>query len=84
VSTELSCLGTFMQSCDADGIAEIIQETVAIFGAERCMSGSNFPIEKLWTSYGALLDAHRAAAAQLSDLQQRAIFHDTAARVFRL
>jgi predicted TIM-barrel fold metal-dependent hydrolase len=84
VSTKLSCLGTFMQSYDADGIAEIIQETVAIFGAERCMFGSNFPIEKLWTSYGALLDAHRAAAAQLSDLQQRAIFHDTAARVFRL
>ena len=26
-------------------------ETVALFGAERCLFGSNFPIEKLWTGY---------------------------------
>ena len=29
----------------------IVAETVAIFGADRCLFGSNFPIEKLWTSY---------------------------------
>ena len=33
----------------------------AIFGAERCLFGSNFPIEKLWTSYRELVDAYRAA-----------------------
>ena len=36
-----------------------------MFGAERCLFGSNFPIEKLWTGYRELVDAHRAAAAQL-------------------
>jgi len=57
---------------------------VAIFGPERCMFGSNFPIEKLWTGYADLIGAHRAAAAQYSEPERRAIFHDNAARVYRL
>ena len=28
-------------------------ETVELFGARRCLFGSNFPIEKLWTDYAA-------------------------------
>ena len=84
VSTKLSGLGTFVQRCDAAGIADIMHRTVEIFGAERCMFGSNFPIEKLWTSYADLLNSHRAAAAQYSEPERRAIFHDTAARIYRL
>ena len=30
-------------------IADIVLQTVALFGADRCLFGSNFPIEKLWT-----------------------------------
>jgi predicted TIM-barrel fold metal-dependent hydrolase len=48
------------------------------------MFGSNFPIEKLWTGYADLIGAHRAAAAQYSEPERRAIFHDNAARVYRL
>jgi predicted TIM-barrel fold metal-dependent hydrolase len=57
---------------------------VAIFGAERTLFGSNFPIEKLWTSYPELITAHRAAAAQLPAADQRHLLHHTAARVYRL
>ncbi|MDG4870928.1 amidohydrolase family protein, partial [Guyparkeria sp. 1SP6A2] len=59
-------------------------DTVAIFGAERCLFGSNFPIEKMWTSYRELVDAFRAATAPLSAAQRDAIFKDTATRVYRL
>ena len=45
------------------------------------MFGSNFPIEKLWTSYEELVDAHADAAAQLPAADQRALLHDTAMRV---
>ena len=58
--------------------------TVAIFGAQRCMFGSNFPIEKLWTSYAKLFAAFRKATEKLSKKQQQQIFNDTAARVYRL
>ncbi|MBT3169921.1 MAG: amidohydrolase family protein [Rhodospirillaceae bacterium] len=84
VSTKFSGLGTFVQRCDPAGIASIIGEVVAIFGAERCLFGSNFPIEKLWTSYADLIGAHRAALAPFSKAEQRAILHDNAARIYRL
>ncbi|MGC1559501.1 MAG: amidohydrolase, partial [Bradyrhizobium sp.] len=46
--------------------------------------GSNFPIEKLWTTYRELVEAHRAAAASLRPDQRDAIFGNTAIRVYCL
>jgi len=68
---------------DPDHIAAIVGETVAIFGADRCLFGSNFPIEKLWTSYADLIAAYRKAAS-FSPADQDAIFRGTASRVYRL
>ena len=34
-------------------------------GRKRCLWGSNFPIEKLWTDYASLLDAFRKVAGPL-------------------
>lgn len=84
VVSKLSALGTFIHRNDPDHIAAIVTETIAIFGAERCLFGSNFPVEKLWTSYPALLDAHVAAAAPLAAAERDAIFATTATRVYRL
>jgi predicted TIM-barrel fold metal-dependent hydrolase len=84
VVARLSGLGTFLHRNDAAHIAEIVRETAAIFGAERCMFGSNFPVEKLWTSYGALVEAYRDALRPLSERDQRAILHDTAMRIYRI
>jgi len=84
VCSKLSAFGTFIHRNDAAHIAGILCDTVAIFGADRCLFGSNFPIEKLWTSYGALLDAFRTAAAGLDAAARAAIFEGTAARVYKL
>jgi predicted TIM-barrel fold metal-dependent hydrolase len=81
---KLSGFGTFVHRLDRELVAWLWRETVALFGPDRCLWGSNFPIEKLWTDYASLLGAHRAAAAELPDAAQRAIFHDTASRVYRL
>jgi len=84
VNVKLSGLGTFIHAYDPTVVAQVIRETVAMFGAHRCMYGSNFPIEKLWTDYRALYDAFRAAIAPLGQSEQEAILHDTAARLYRL
>ena len=83
VVAKLSGLGTFIHRNDADHIAWIVDETVALFGTHRCLFGSNFPIEKLWTDYGSLAAAYRAAAARHPGAEQ-AMLHDVAARVYRL
>lgn len=81
---KISGFGTFIHRLDAQHIRWLVTETVALFGADRCLFGSNFPIEKLWTTYAALFTAHREACGGLSDAETRAIFNDTAARVYRL
>jgi predicted TIM-barrel fold metal-dependent hydrolase len=84
VVCKLSGLGTFLHRNDPGHVMEVVRESVSIFGADRCLFGSNFPIEKLWTSYAELAGAHREAAETLSEPQQRAILHDTAMRVYRI
>jgi predicted TIM-barrel fold metal-dependent hydrolase len=84
VVSKLSGLGTFIHRNDPTHIAGVVTDTVAIFGADRCLFGSNFPIEKLWTSYRDLIDAFKAAAERLRPEQREAIFSTTAARVYQL
>lgn len=84
VVTKLSAFGTFIHKNDPAFIAKMVADTEDIFGADRCMFGSNFPIEKLWTDYASLFTAFREAAKGLSKKKQTAIFNDTADRVYRL
>jgi predicted TIM-barrel fold metal-dependent hydrolase len=84
VVAKLSGLGTFIHRNDPAHVADMLNETVALFGAERCLFGSNFPIEKLWTDYRSLIDAYVAATTRLRTDQREAIFKTTAMRVYRL
>jgi predicted TIM-barrel fold metal-dependent hydrolase len=81
---KLSGLGTFVHRNDPDHIARICRETAAIFGPSRCLYGSNFPIEKLWTTYPRLIGAFRDAVADFPQQDQADIFYNTAERVYRL
>ena len=84
VNVKLSGLGTFVHACREDVVCPIVRETVDMFGADRCFYGSNFPIEKLWTSYAELVATFRAAVADLADSEQRAVLKETAERVYRV
>jgi predicted TIM-barrel fold metal-dependent hydrolase len=84
VVSKLSGLGTFIHRNDPAHIALVLAETVGIFGANRCLFGSNFPIEKLWTSYRELVNAYLTAAAPLRADQRDAVLRTTALRVYRL
>lgn len=84
IVAKLSGFGTFLQGNDPGHVDWLVRQTTGLFGAKRCLFGSNFPIEKLWTTYPALLGAHRQAAAWMSAAEQQDIFHDTACRVYRL
>lgn len=81
IVSKLSGLGTFVRRNDPAHVAFVAGETLALFGAERCLFGSNFPIEKLWTSYAALVAAHRAGVPATDHDH---VFNRTARRVYRL
>ena len=84
VVCKLSGLGTFLHANDPEHIAGVVDVSLALFGADRCLYGSNFPIEKLWTDYGSLIGAMRAALEKRKKAERQAVFHDVAARIYRL
>ena len=54
------------------------------FGPERCMFGSNFPVDKGGFSYAAMWNAFKNIAADLSDDEQNRLFSGTAIDIYRL
>jgi predicted TIM-barrel fold metal-dependent hydrolase len=84
VYCKLSGFGTFIHRSDPAHIAWAVRESLALFGSERCLFGSNFPIEKLWTDYRSLIQAHRDAMASFSAAQQRDVFWNAAAAIYRI
>ncbi|WP_234774643.1 amidohydrolase family protein [Paraburkholderia tropica] len=54
-----------------------------LFGAQRLMFGSNFPVDGLFLSLDALIDGFKTLVSAWSAAEQRAFFHDTATRVYR-
>ena len=55
-----------------------------LFGADRCMVESNFPVEKMGIGYAALFNALKRIAAGASASEKTALFSGTAKRVYRL
>jgi predicted TIM-barrel fold metal-dependent hydrolase len=84
VSVKLSGLGTFLRACSETEWRPMIERTIDLFGPSRCLFGSNFPIESLWTSYGELVDVFRRCLSRFDAGEQRAVLHDTAERLYRL
>jgi L-fuconolactonase len=80
---KLSGLGTFVHKNDPETIGYVYDSAIKILGSSRLMFGSNFPIEKLWTSHAELVTAHRAAAAKHGAVAEADIFWNTAAKVYR-
>jgi predicted TIM-barrel fold metal-dependent hydrolase len=58
--------------------------TIEKFGVERCMFESNFPVDKASCSYTVLWNSFKRLAAGCSASEKAQLFHDTAARVYRL
>lgn len=84
VMTKLSAFGTFIHRVDVDLIVRIYRDTIEMFGADRCMFGTNFPIEKLWTDAETLMAAHLSAAEYLPEADRTEVFCATASRTYRL
>jgi len=67
-------------------IRPYVETTITIFGAERCMFASNFPVDKpnasmfhIWSTYEEIVDKMNLSASA-----KRALFHDNAVKFYKL
>jgi predicted TIM-barrel fold metal-dependent hydrolase len=68
----------------ADATGDWYRHAIDCFGPDRCMFESNFPVDRVSASYRVLWNSFKRIAAGFSASEKAAMFHDTAARVYRV
>jgi predicted TIM-barrel fold metal-dependent hydrolase len=63
---------------------EIVLSALEIFGVQRAMFASNFPVDGLCAGFDEIYGGFRRIAAQFSAPEQRAVFHDNAVRLYAM
>lgn len=61
-----------------------IEASIELFGPERCMFETNFPVHKRWCSYPVLWNAFKKMASDRTAAEKADLFAGTAARVYRV
>jgi len=68
----------------AEAMAPYHRYCIGQFGADRCMFESNFPVDKESYSYTVMWNAFKRICEGFTPQERSALFHDTAAKVYRL
>ncbi len=84
IAVKISGLGRPGLPWTVEANGPVIRDTLAIFGTDRCLFGSNFPVDSLVATFDAIVSGTRAAAADLSSEDYAKLFFRNATRVYRL
>jgi predicted TIM-barrel fold metal-dependent hydrolase len=84
VACKISGLGMGDWTWTTDSIRPYVLTAIDIFGVDRCMFASNFPVDKLFSSYDRIFDAFRTITSEFPERERRALFHDNAQRYYRI
>jgi predicted TIM-barrel fold metal-dependent hydrolase len=69
---------------DERAVRSVVSELLELFGPQRCMVGSNFPVERLAGDFGSLYDLVLACLQDLSEEQRAEVLFGTALRFYRI
>lgn len=84
VSCKISGLGMADHHWDIESWRPWVLHCIDAFGVDRCMFGSNWPVDRLYASYETVVAAFDAIVADFSPSEREALFNRTAARTYRL
>lgn len=84
VYLKLSEFGLKDRGWDYDENRRIVLQAIELFGVERCMFASNFPVAGLRIGFDELYTAYKRMVEDFSEAEQLALFHDNAARFYRI
>jgi len=62
----------------------VIRDAIAIFGADRCMFASNFPVDSLVSTLETVASGFLAAIEQRSLEEQQMLTSRNAVRIYRM
>jgi predicted TIM-barrel fold metal-dependent hydrolase len=81
---KISGLGMPGQPWTVAANGPLVRDAIAIFGVERCLFASNYPVDRLVAGFDTIFSGFKAIVAERPEAERRALFHDNAVRVYRL
>ena len=84
VMTKLSCLCLLDGPWRLEDNRPIVLETIGIFGIDRCMFASNFPVDRLRASYDTIYDSFKTMVVDFPRDDQEKLFSKNAAAFYRI
>lgn len=84
VALKISGLGLPGRPWRVEDNRPVVRDAIAIFGTDRCLFASNFPVDSLVADFTTIFAGYREITRDLPDAEIRKLFHDNAARCYRL
>ena len=84
IAVKISGLGMRGRAWSLDDNRQVIRDAIEIFGTDRCMFASNFPVDGLCGTFRTIYGGFRESVADLPVAEQCKLFHNNAVRIYRL
>lgn len=84
VHLKISCLCLPDGPWTLDSNRPIVLEAIEIFGVERCMFASNYPVDRLRASYDLIYDSFKTIVADFTRTEQDQLFSRNAMAFYRI
>lgn len=84
VAVKISGLGEPGRPWTAAANRGIVLTVIELFGVQRCMFASNFPVDSLCAKFAAIFDGFREIVKDFAGAERRALFHDNAVRIYAI
>jgi predicted TIM-barrel fold metal-dependent hydrolase len=84
VAVKISGFGMFDRQWTGESIQPFVRDAIDMFGAERCMFASNYPVDGMAASYRRIWATFDGLTADLSPAERQALFCGNALRIYRL
>jgi predicted TIM-barrel fold metal-dependent hydrolase len=84
VAVKISGIGQAGKPWSVEANRAIVLDTIQLFGPERCMFASNFPVDSLIATFDVIFSGFSEITAGCSAAERDALFHGNAIRIYRI
>jgi predicted TIM-barrel fold metal-dependent hydrolase len=84
VAIKISGIGEAGYQWRRDANRRVVLDVIDIFGVDRCMFGSNYPVDSLCAPYRSIFESFAAYVADFSEQERVQLFVENARRIYRI
>lgn len=84
VVAKISGLGMFDPNWTIDSTRIFVEKTIQIFGIERCMFASNFPVDKIFNTFDTYWNSFKEITKNYSENDKKLLFSSNAEKYYRI